>query len=163
MEIISGASQNFFVLIASFAFALFAATRAIESVREFIGKGEDSRHFDSMSTFSLVVTSAGIMPLLLSDYKYVIEASSYIYFTTAFGVIIGVFQDIYYKQITFKYKIISYFLIFLSLLTLIALLLNAFVFSSILVYRLSVFIGFIVLCFRYYLIFADMATQAQKN
>jgi hypothetical protein len=163
MDILTGSSQNFFVLIASFSFALFAAARAVESIRNFYESPEDFIHLNSMLLLSLVILIIAILPLVLCDISQCVQICSYLSFFLSAGLLAQLIWNLVKGTITFYYKNVAFGIIVLCTLITLAYLLNAIIFTSILVYRLLLLIAFLVLCYRYYLVLGHYVAHSRKS
>ncbi len=163
MDILTGSSQNFFVLIASFAFALFAAARAVESIRDFRESPEDLKHLNLMLLQAVVILIIAVLPLVLSDIKNDIQVCSYLGFILSLGLLLHVIWGVFTGGIVFFYKKISLSIVGMSIIVSLAYLANAVFFTSILIYRVLLLIGFLFLCFRYYLVLGHFITQTNNS
>lgn len=162
MDILTGSSQNFFVLIASFSFTLFAAARAVESLRDFHQSLEDLLHLNLMLLQAIVVLAISIMPLILSSIQQCVNICCYVSFILSGSLIIQLIWKLLKRQITFHYKRTSYLIVSMGIGVSIAFLLNAVFWGSILIYRVLLTIGFLLLCFRYYLVLGHFISNSSK-
>ena len=163
MDVLTGSSQNFFVLIASFAFALFAAARAVESIRDFHEFPEDIRHLNSMSLMAIALMAAALAPLVLCDVEQDIQICSYFTFFVSSTLFVHFIWEFATKKILIFYPKFSLVLICAGCASILLFLLNAIWLQSSMVYRLLLLLAFLILCFRYYLVLGHFVSHSSKS
>lgn len=154
MENISGPSQTFFSAVTTISFALFAASRTLDIVKQFHKKEEEYRHLRSISVMALLTTFGAAIPLALSDPQgYVnVRLCSVAFLVLASAVVMLVIFEIVRKQITLIYKRISIFLIASAVAALLALGINAYSIGSLIWYKCAVLWSLALLSVRFYLV-----------
>lgn len=159
MDVNSGSTQNFFVLTSTISFALFASSRAVETLKVFHGKQEDYRYLRSISLLSSVIFIASILPLTLSEVKENIEISSVAFAILSSLLFIFTFYELLTRKIRLLFKEASFMLFAISIMALVIIALNAFLYKSIVVYKIVVLWSVVLLCIRFYLIIGVVVSR----
>jgi hypothetical protein len=163
MDTNSGSTQNFLVLTATISFALFAASRAVETLKVFHGKQEDYRYLRSISLLSSIIAIASILPLTLSEVKENIEISSVTFFVLSSLLFAYTVYELLTRKIRLIFKKASLILITASVISIIIISLNAFFYKSIIIYKIVVLWSVVLLCIRFYLIIGVVVSRADTK
>jgi hypothetical protein len=163
MDANSGSTQNFLVLTSTVAFALFASSRAIETLKMFHGKQEDYRYLRSISLLPGIVMAASILPLALSEFKNNIEISSLIFAISALILFLHTVYELLTKKIRLLFKRISLILFGISAISIILILANAFWYKSVVIYKAIILWSIALLCIRFYLIIGVVASRTDDK
>jgi hypothetical protein len=159
MDVNSGSTQNFLVLTSTISFALFAASRAVETLKVFHGKQEDYRYLRSISLLSSIISMASILPLALSEVKENIEISSFIFAVLSSLLLIYTIYELLTYKIRLLFRRVSFILFAVSIISIIFVALNAFIYKSIMVYKIVVLWSVVLLCIRFYLIIGVVVSR----
>jgi hypothetical protein len=159
MDTNSGSTQNFLVLTSTISFALFAASRAVETLKIFHGKQEDYRYLRSISLLSSIIAIASILPLTLSEVKENIEISSVTFSVLSLLLLVYTTYELLAHKIRLIFKKASLMLFVISAISIIITFLNAFLYRSILVYKIAILWSVVLLCVRFYLIIGVVVSR----
>jgi hypothetical protein len=152
MDSNSASTQSFLVLAATVSFALFAASRAIETLKLFNGRKEDYRYLHSIASLSAVIMVASVLPLALSEFKNNIEICSIIFSASALMLFVYILYELLTDKIRLLFKQTSLVLFAASAIFILMTLANAFWYKSVVIYKMAVLWSIALLCIRFYLI-----------
>lgn len=152
MDINTGSSQNFFVLCATIAMAVFASARGIESLRAFSSTTEDFLHMRTLAIQAGIAAICSMLPLALSGVLSGIAISSYALFGLTSAAYVRFVYQIARKKIVIRYKAITLTLLVAAALGLAAVLMNAINIQSAELYKGAMLLFLAILCVRFYLI-----------
>lgn len=162
MDSLSGASHNFFAIAASFALAVFAATRAFETLRSFHGRPEDFRHLRNVALLSVVIAVGGLAPLALSEHKDCLLICNALVLSVAVPSFGHLSYELVRKEVTFELPFWSWTAYALTALSILLLAYNTFALLSIVVYKLLLLWGILVLCLRFYLVVGVVSRKVHE-
>lgn len=163
MDANSGSTQNFLVFTSSVSFALFAASRATETLKVFHGKQEDYRYLRSISLLSAIIMLASILPLALSEFENNIEICSIVLATSALILFTYTMYELITNKIKLLFKKISLALFIFSVVSIIIILLNALLYKSVTIYKIVILWSVILLCIRFYLIVGVVVSRTDSK
>ncbi len=148
----TGSTQAFCVFVASVAFAIFSASRGIETLRAFRGREEDLRHLHAINLLAGLTAIVSVLPLAISEVAHSIQICSYVSFAGGIATFSHSIYEIATRKVTLIFKQLSYGLIVVSSIAIGILGINAILFDSIVIYKVVVLWAAAVLCIRFYLV-----------
>jgi hypothetical protein len=147
----TGSTQAFLVLIASVAFAIFAASRTVETLKVFHGSTEDWRVLRSISILAGLTAVVSVLPLAVSELPHAVEICSLVFLAGSLCYYVHIVYEIVRGHIKLRFRKLSWAMIAVSALAMLGLLLNAVWLLSPSIYKIIVLWLTTVLCIRFYL------------
>jgi hypothetical protein len=149
---ISEASVNFLVAAVAIQFALCLAVASADVYRSSRARTDEITHVRSTFLFCALCIFGSLLPLIFSDVDDVIVVSSWIFCFASLVVFLYFLYQLFVHQINLKYKLVSYLLLPVGLLLIIALFLNALLLRDITLYKSIVFFATCIALIRCFLV-----------
>ena len=152
MDANTGSSQNFYSVTTGIAFALFAASRGIETLNLFRGRDEDVRHLRAVSIHAGLAMVAALLPLALSDRADNTTLCSYVIMILGLLAYAAVLIELQRGHIRFLFKKTSATLFGAAAACVLMMGVNAIWLHSSDWYKALVLCTLFILCIRFYLV-----------